>query len=110
MSTTVTGTLIYGIEQGDAVHTEFVMRAATVADVIAAVEQAGENPTSLRLRVFKLAEQLERIGEIPGDNITGEMLLQLPEDDIEPLFDAQDEIAKKQKSLRLGSSHTDNSK
>lgn len=101
---TVTGELEIGIERGDVWHTAFVMRQATIADAINAVEKAGDEPSNLRLRIFKAAEQLENIGGITA--IDGEMLMTLSDEDIEPIFNAQDELVKKLKGLRSASSLT----
>jgi hypothetical protein len=101
---TVSGTLEIGIEKGGKWHTAFVMRQATIADAINAVEKAGDEPSNLRLRIFKAAEQLEYIGDIT--EIDGEVLMTLSDEDIEPIFTAQDELVKKLKGLRSASSLT----
>jgi hypothetical protein len=101
---TVTGALEIGIERDGHWHTGFVMRQATIEDAINAVEKAGDDPSNLRLRIYKAAEQLERIGDMT--QIDGETLMALSDEDIEPLFTAQDELVKKLKGLRSASSLT----
>jgi hypothetical protein len=93
-----------GIERDGVWHTHFVMRQATIADAIAAVEKAPEGASNLMLRIYKAAEQIERIGDIT--DIDGELLLGLSDEDIHPILDAQDEIEKKRKGLRHPSSPT----
>lgn len=99
--------LAIGIERDGVLHTHFVMHQATIADAIAAVEKAPEGASNLMLRIYKAAEQIERIGDIT--EIDGELLLGLADDDIDPIFKAQDEIEKKRKGLRNPSSLTSSS-
>jgi hypothetical protein len=101
---TVENDLDIGIECDGVWHTHFVMRQATIADAIAAVEKAPEGASKLTLRIYKAAEQIERIGDIT--EIDGELLLSLSEDDVDPILEAQDEIEKKRKGLRNPSSPT----
>lgn len=101
---TVNGTLVFGIERDGVLHRDFVMRAPTIADAITAIEAAGPESSNLRLRIFKAASQIESLGALDKQDITGEFLLALPEDDIEPILNAQDEAAKKQKGLSQSSS------
>jgi hypothetical protein len=96
-----------GIERDGVWHTRFTMRQATVADAIAAVEKAPEGATNLTLRIYKAAEQIDQIGDIT--EIDAELLLGLPDIDIDPIYDAQDEIEKKLKGLRNPSSLTSSS-
>lgn len=105
---TVNGSLNFGVERDGVTHRDFVMRAATIADAIAAIETAGPESSNLRLRMFKAAAQIESLGTLDKQEITGELLLALPEDDIEPIFTAQDEVGKKQKGLSQSSSLTPN--
>jgi hypothetical protein len=107
------GSLVFGVPSkvsGEAAHKDFVMRAATIADSIVAVEKAGDNPSYLRVRVHKAAEQMESLGSLAKEDITADLLLALPEEDLEPIFDAQDALEKKLQSLRNDSSPTDSSK
>lgn len=103
---TVNGSLSFGVERDGVVHRDFVMRAPTIADAILAIETAGPESSNLRLRIFKAAVQIESLGTLDKQEITGDLLLMLPEDDIEPIFSAQDEVGKKQKGLSQSSSPT----
>ncbi|OIR16800.1 hypothetical protein GALL_26200 [mine drainage metagenome] len=103
---TVNGKMTCGIERDGVQHLDFELRAATIADAIASIEKAGPNASHLKLRIFKAAEQMVSFGGVPKDEITGEFLLSLPEDDVEPIFNAQDELEKKQKGLSKLSSPT----
>lgn len=99
---TVKGKLVFGIDS----HRDFELRAATIADAIAAIEKAGAGASHLKLRIFKAAEQMVSLGNLPRETITGEFLLSLPEDDVEPIYTAQDELEKKRKGLSNPSSPT----
>jgi len=84
---TVDGNLVIGAEIDGVVHQAFSMRPATIADAIAAIDKSGDRSSSnLTLRIFKIAEQIISLGTLDKSEITGELLLSLPEDDIEPLF------------------------
>lgn len=100
------GSLVFGVDRDGTVHRDFVMHAATIADAIAAVEAAGPESSNLRLRIFKAASQIDSLGTLEKTEITGEFLMALPEDDIEPILTAQDEVAKKQQGLSQNSSPT----
>ncbi|HSH71540.1 MAG TPA: hypothetical protein VK974_00660 [Methylophilaceae bacterium] len=98
---TVASKLVEGhLDDQGVLHQDFVMQAATIGDALAAIEKAGPDSENLRLRIFKAAEQLQSLGTLEKSLITGELLLALPEEDISPLFDAQDEIEKKRKSSK----------
>lgn len=103
---TVKDSLIYGVERDGVQQRDFELRPATIADAIAAIERAGPGVSHLRLRIFKAAEQMVSLGSLPKEEITGELLLSLPEDDVEPIYAAQDELEKKRKGLSNPSSPT----
>lgn len=103
---TVKGQLVCGVEREGAQHRDFELRAATIADAITSIEKAGPGASHLKLRIFKAAEQMVSLGSLPKDEITGEFLLSLPEDDVEPIYNAQDELEKKRKGLSNPSSPT----
>lgn len=105
---TVNAKLNVGIEQDGVFHTDFTMRQSTIADAINAIEKAGDDPSNLRLRIFKAAEQIEHIGAVT--EIDGELLMGLSDEDIEPIFEAQDELVKKLKGLSKDSGPIENSK
>lgn len=99
-----TGQLNFGADVDGVNHKRFVMRAATIGDAIAAIEKVGDAPSNLKLRIYKAAEQMLSLGTLDKSAITGELLMQLDEEDIEPIFNAQDAIEKKRKGLKSSSS------
>lgn len=104
---TVDGELEIGIERDGVYHTRFTMRESTIADAIAAIEKAPADVSNIALRIYKAAEQIDKIGDIEVD---GELLMQLSDDDLDPLIAAQDELVKKRKAAKSGSGPTGNSK
>ncbi|MCF7963971.1 MAG: hypothetical protein K9L79_00360 [Methylobacter tundripaludum] len=107
--------LAVGFEHDGQVLKRFVMRAATIADSIAAVSKA---PTvddkdfvgaavhnDLTVRIFKAAEQLQFV-DAPELAVTGEMLLDLADEDADVIIAAQDDVAKKRKAALSGLSPT----
>ena len=101
---TVIGQLSVGVEVDGVLHTNFEMRDTTIRDAINAVDKllaAGESASSnLTIRIYKAAEQLVSLGDLPKASITGQLLMGLAEDDIEPLLNAQDELEKKRKRVK----------
>lgn len=100
----VDGKLVIGADIGGEMHKAFSMRPATIADVVAAIEKSGDQSSNLKLRIFKAAEQMISLGTLNKSEITGELLLSLAEEDIEPLFAKQDEVEKKRKGSKSASS------
>jgi len=90
--------LAAGIVINDTWQISMVMRQATIADAIAAIEKGGAGSSNLRLRIFKAGEQIESIGTIT--EIDGELLMGLSELDVDAILEAQDELEKKLKGLK----------
>ena len=100
---TVEGELEFGLVVDGVCHRHFVMREASVADVIAAAEKAPVGVTEVRLRIYRAAEQLVSIGDVT--DIDADMLFGLPDDDVFPLLMAQDDLQKKRKAGNYASGH-----
>lgn len=100
----IKGSLIVGLALDGALHKSFEMRDPVIRDAINAIDKAfleDENTNSaLTIRIYKAAEQLESLGDLPKEKITGKLLMSLPEDDIEPLLEAQDALEKKRKGAK----------
>ena len=92
---TVTGTLTHGIKVDEVAHKEFELRAATIGDAVAAIEEAGADASFLRVKMHKVARCLVRVGTLKEGEVTAAMLLALPEVDFAPLDAALDETEKK---------------
>jgi hypothetical protein len=92
---TVTGSLVHGIEKNGARHKDFELRAATIGDAVAAIEEAGADASFLRVKIHKIARCLVRLGDLKAGDVTAAMLMELPEEDFGPLNAALDDTEKK---------------
>lgn len=103
---TAKGTLIHGIEVDGVVHKDFELRAATIGDAVAAIEEAGPDASFLRVKIHKMARCLLRVGTLKEGEITPEMLMALPEDEFAVLNAAIGETEKKPNASESASSPT----
>lgn len=85
-----TGTLKFGLRIGNEVHRDFVMREATVDDLIAAEEEAALDK-QIAFNTALIALQLERIGTYEGP-FTASMLRKLKAPEFWALRKAQVEL------------------
>ncbi|WP_436882620.1 phage tail assembly protein [Enterobacter asburiae] len=93
MDFTHSGVLPFGVLYNGKLHREFTVRLATVGDEIAALED-GVSDAGLSTAI--LARVLERLGDIPPEEITYELLCEhLIPDDYNALADARKEVKKK---------------
>ncbi|GFK94421.1 hypothetical protein NNJEOMEG_02266 [Fundidesulfovibrio magnetotacticus] len=94
--TTVTGTLKYGHVDAEGVrHAEFEMRAPTLGDMEWAVEQAPDGACPAKLARFIWSRALVRLGSLPPEKITPELLEGLHYAEYSVLDDAEKELAGK---------------
>jgi len=79
MPITTTGTLTYGYRDASGVlHTEFEMRVPTLEDLETAVEQAPAGASTARLSRYIWARTITRLGTLPSESITPDLLGSLP--------------------------------
>jgi hypothetical protein len=96
---TQTGKLKYGIEVDGVTHTDFELRLPTIGDNIDAVEQVGAT-SSLKVHLAMMARTLMRLGTLPAEQVTYELLLQnLVDDDFDVLVAQEMELKKKRIEL-----------
>ena len=88
------GTLLVGVEYEGKRHKEFTLRPAIVRDSIEAHKEA-EGKGDMVFAVCALARQVETLGEIPVEKITGELLCGLYDADLEILQKARETAEKK---------------
>lgn len=94
---TVVGSLEFGIEHNGCLHYEFEMRLPTVGDNIEALLRHGSE-SAMRVGLEMYARSLVRLGTIPTDQITYELLAAgLVDDDYDVIEGAAQELKKKQK-------------
>lgn len=90
--------LQYGVEYpagSGQLHYDFELRLPTVGDNIAAIEELGVG-SNLRLNTAMLARGLVKLGDIPREAITYELLEQnLVDDDYDVLAEARERLKKK---------------
>lgn len=92
---TIDGTLQIGIEHGGQRHKDFTLRVPTLEDVENAIEEAGPDACNARMARHKWALCLTRLGDIPAQEITAELLGELPAPEFGVIKAAEDELLKK---------------
>jgi len=92
------GTLNYGVEHNGTIHYDFELRLPTVEDNIAALEAVGA-PSNMRVRTVMFVRCLTKLGTIPAEEITYELIAQnMVDDDFDELANATDRLKKKRKA------------
>ena len=89
-----TGSLVYGVPYMDRRHYTFVMRLPTMGDNIDALE-AHPDGVGARIDLAMFAACMERLGEIPADEITFELLAGIDPADFDVIYTALNEAKKK---------------
>ncbi|SNR95262.1 hypothetical protein SAMN04488503_1995 [Humidesulfovibrio mexicanus] len=74
MALTEKGTLAFGVEVDGVVHKDFELRLATMADWEDALEAAGEGACQARVNRHAWAKTLVKLGALPREQITAELL------------------------------------
>lgn len=104
------GELQYGVEYpagSGQMHYAFELRLPTVGDNIAAIEELGVG-SNLRLNTAMLARSLVKLGDIPLEAITFELLEQhLVDDDYDVLSEASERLKKKRMRPKINSADFD---
>lgn len=100
------GTLQYGLCVDGLYHKDFELRLATLEDVENAIEDAGENACPARIKRFQWAYTLTKLGTLPMDTISPELLAGLEATEYGILNQAQDALRKKLLSASAGHTKT----
>lgn len=74
MAFTETGTLVYGVQFNGEIHRDFEIRLQTVGDEIDVTQEVGSDVVDAHFTVHLLARTLVRLGSIPDDDITADLL------------------------------------
>lgn len=77
MGMTEKGTLLYGVEVDGVRHKDFELRLPTIADVEAALEEAGEAPCPARVNRLVWSRTMTRLGSLSKDQLKPESLAEL---------------------------------
>lgn len=88
-------TLAYGLEYDGRRHYHGAIRVPTVLDREIALEETPENASNARVDRHVWARTLVRLGDIPTDAITPDLLATLVDADYGPIRDAEDCAKKK---------------
>ena len=95
------GILTIGLEYEGKNHREFTLRPQLVRDSVEAVEESDRAKTNEHyLGLAVLAKQLTRLGDIPPDKITPELLMDMYATDSEVMNAALKRLQERQKSFR----------
>ncbi|WP_047258003.1 hypothetical protein [Chromobacterium subtsugae] len=92
---TISGELQYGIEYDGEIHYEVELRLPLIGDNIEVLQEVGAAP-NLKYRAALFARCLLRVGSIPGDAITTDLIVNhLVDDDFDALAELEGELKKK---------------
>lgn len=94
------GTLVYGVPYGGRRHYDFSMRLPTMGDNVDALE-AHPDASGVRIDLAMFAACMERLGDIPADDIGYELLAEIDPSDMDVIYA---ELAEAKKKRRLASS------
>ena len=96
------GTLPLGVEYGGKVHKEFELRPLVYRDSIEIYDSRDPKDPPLgrcEARAYELAKQLIKLGDIPGEDITPELIKGLFDDDASALVTASGRLDKRVSSF-----------
>lgn len=93
-------TLFIGIEHGEKTHRDMELRPQKVGDAITALENERARQNEGYLGLCVLARQIIRFGDIPADDITPELLMEIYEADMTVINDALRRLQVRQTSFR----------
>lgn len=94
------GTLAVGIEHGGKTHKEFVLGPQLVRDSIEAMEDERSVKNDSYYGICLLAKQVKSLGEIPGEKITPELLMDMTEIDFKILMKGREALDKRLHTFR----------
>lgn len=103
MSLTEKGMLPYGVEHEGKIHREFELRPQKVKDSIDALdedERARRNDSYLGVVV--LSKQLIKLGDIPKEEISPDLLMDMCDVDMNEISEATKRLQTKLQSFREG--------
>jgi phage FluMu protein gp41 len=96
------GTLVIGVEHGGKVHKDFEMRPQLVKDSIDAMEDERAQTNQSYLGLVILSKQVTRLGDIPKEEITPEVFMEMHDIDLAEIHAASGRLAARLESFRAG--------
>lgn len=101
---TETGTLPLGVEFEGEIHREYELKEQLVSDTVAVYEDPKHGPRAMRSNAFfniaVMAIRLVRLGTIPKDEITPDLIMGMSQKDFIELADADDRMETRRISFR----------
>lgn len=94
------GTLIVGVDHNGMLHKDFILRPQLVSDSVDAVEDERARSNASYLGLCAISRQLQKLGDIPKEKITPELLMGMYEVDLAVISEASRRLQKKQRSFR----------
>jgi hypothetical protein len=94
------GTLPIGIEYKGKVHKEFTIRPQFVRDSVDAVEDERAQKNDSYLGLIVLSKQIEKLGDIPKESITPDLLMDMYDCDLAEMHAALGRLTKRLLSFR----------
>ena len=94
------GTLIVGVKYADKLHKEFELRPQLVSDSVDAMDNDRAKSNDSYLGLCVISRQLEKLGDIPREKITPELLMGMYQVDLAMISEASRRLQKKQRSFR----------
>ncbi|OGQ60740.1 MAG: hypothetical protein A3J24_06415 [Deltaproteobacteria bacterium RIFCSPLOWO2_02_FULL_53_8] len=94
------GQLPVGLEFAGKCHRDYEIRGQKLKDSIDALEDERARKNDAYFGVCLLAKQIVKLGEIPCDAITPELLGELYDEDVRELSQAKERLAKKLAAFR----------
>lgn len=83
---TVTGSLPVGLEYNGQLHKEFELRPALVRDTVEVMEESPRAATNRHYAgLCVYAKRLLKLGDIPKEKVTGDLLMEMTEEDFSAL-------------------------
>lgn len=95
-------TLKIGVEYNGQIHRDLEVRPRLVKDMVAASGSPLVAQDKNNYEICCLAGQIVKLGEIPVEEITGELLLEMYEDDFDVLSEAAEKARQRAASFRSG--------
>jgi hypothetical protein len=95
-------TLIIGVAYNGQMHTELEVRPRLVKDLVAASGSPLVEQNKNNYEICCLAGQIVKLGEIPIEEITAELLLEMYADDFDVLSEAAEKARQRAASFRSG--------
>lgn len=93
------GTLAVGLEYDGRTHKDFILRPQVVKDSIEAMEEDRSQKNDGYFGVSLLTRQIEKLGDIPKEKITPELIMSLTDIDFEILVKAKEALESRLRSF-----------